>query len=291
MSLVLLPGEQLQVVMDAAHTTAESIARASGAVQLGNLISAAELTQGTTPVALLAGALPAASYPGTAISGLSFINLDSVQHTVTFQTLLPASGSTAVPVFKAQIPAGFSVYYESNGSWRVLNAQGDVMTTSGVTSVGLSMPSEFSVSDSPVTSSGTLTVAKANQSANQVWAGPTSGVAAAPGFRSLVLADLPAGINTAPPINAQTGTSYTVLAADIPASSHYAGIITMSNAAANTLTVPTGLQAGAQLVVVNLGVGITTVDVALVGGGTTVSLTTDQSVFLIQVAANLWQSV
>lgn len=60
-----------------------------------------------------------------------------------------------------------------------------------VTSVGLSLPSEFSVSGSPVTTSGTLTGAWATQSANTVFAGPTSGGALAPTFRSLVTDDLP----------------------------------------------------------------------------------------------------
>jgi Protein of unknown function (DUF2793) len=61
-----------------------------------------------------------------------------------------------------------------------------------VTSVALTVPAELSVSGSPITSSGTLAVTKANQSANQVFAGPTSGSAAAPAFRALVAADLPA---------------------------------------------------------------------------------------------------
>jgi len=60
-----------------------------------------------------------------------------------------------------------------------------------VTSVALSVPAEFSVAGSPVTTSGTLAVSKATQSANRVWAGPTSGAAAEPGFRALVAADLP----------------------------------------------------------------------------------------------------
>lgn len=60
-----------------------------------------------------------------------------------------------------------------------------------VTSVALSVPGEFSVSGSPVTTSGTLAVSKATQSANTVWAGPTSGSAAAPTFRAVVAADLP----------------------------------------------------------------------------------------------------
>lgn len=59
-----------------------------------------------------------------------------------------------------------------------------------VTSVGLSMPSEFNVSGSPVTSSGTLTATKANQAANQAYASP-DGASGQPSFRSLVMDDLP----------------------------------------------------------------------------------------------------
>lgn len=60
-----------------------------------------------------------------------------------------------------------------------------------VTSVALSVPAEFSVSGSPVTSSGTLAITKANENANTVFAGPTTGVAAAPTFRTVVPGDLP----------------------------------------------------------------------------------------------------
>jgi len=67
-----------------------------------------------------------------------------------------------------------------------------------VTSVALSAPAEFTVSGSPVTNSGTLTLTKANQTANLVYAGPSSGVAAAPTFRSLAAADIPAATAVAP---------------------------------------------------------------------------------------------
>jgi len=62
-----------------------------------------------------------------------------------------------------------------------------------VTSVGLSLPSQFTVTGSPVTTSGTLSGAWQNQAANTVLAGPSSGGAAAPTFRSLVAADITAG--------------------------------------------------------------------------------------------------
>lgn len=60
-----------------------------------------------------------------------------------------------------------------------------------VTSVALSLPNIFSVSGSPITTSGTLTGSLATQTANYVFAGPTTGAAAAPTFRSLVAADVP----------------------------------------------------------------------------------------------------
>lgn len=60
-----------------------------------------------------------------------------------------------------------------------------------VTSVGLSAPSIFTVSGSPVISAGTLTFSLNTQSANTVFAGPSSGPAAAPTFRPLVAGDIP----------------------------------------------------------------------------------------------------
>ena len=62
-----------------------------------------------------------------------------------------------------------------------------------VTSVGLTLPSQFAVTGSPVTTSGTLTGSWNPQTANTVLAGPSSGGAAAPTFRSLVNADISAG--------------------------------------------------------------------------------------------------
>ena len=59
-----------------------------------------------------------------------------------------------------------------------------------VTSVGLALPDIISVSNSPVTTSGTLTGTLAGQLANRVFAAP-DGAAGTPGFRALVAADIP----------------------------------------------------------------------------------------------------
>ena len=68
-----------------------------------------------------------------------------------------------------------------------------------VTSVALADGSTspiYTISGSPVTTSGTLTFTLGTKAANLVFAGPTTGAAAQPAFRSLVAADLPAGTGT-----------------------------------------------------------------------------------------------
>lgn len=60
-----------------------------------------------------------------------------------------------------------------------------------VSSVGLALPTEFSVTGSPVTNSGTLTGAWVSQNQNRVFAAP-SGSAGTPSFRLLVTSDIPA---------------------------------------------------------------------------------------------------
>lgn len=88
---------------------------------------------------------------------------------------------------------------------------------SGVTSVGLSLPSIFTISGSPVTATGTLTGALSIQTANLIFSGPATGAAAAPTFRALVLADMPSGfittlgvIGSTPNANAATLTGNTL---------------------------------------------------------------------------------
>ena len=62
-----------------------------------------------------------------------------------------------------------------------------------VTSVGVSVPTSIlSVANTPVTTSGTIALSLATQTANYVWSGPTTGAAATPTFRALVAADIPA---------------------------------------------------------------------------------------------------
>ena len=56
--------------------------------------------------------------------------------------------------------------------------------------MALSLPAIFTVTGSPVTSSGTLTASLASQTASTVFAAP-SGAAGTPSFRALVAGDIP----------------------------------------------------------------------------------------------------
>ena len=85
-----------------------------------------------------------------------------------------------------------------------------------VTSVALSLPTSiFDVSGSPVTSSGTLSATLDTQTANYVWAGPTSGGAATPAFRALVAGDIPDLSSTYLPTTGGTISSNLTITGDL----------------------------------------------------------------------------
>lgn len=88
----------------------------------------------------------------------------------------------------AGVTDGHVLTWDTTNGW-----QAEAPAGGTVTSVALTMPTDiFDVAGSPVTTSGTLAVTLDNQTANTVFAGPTSGGAAAPAFRALVAGDIPA---------------------------------------------------------------------------------------------------
>jgi hypothetical protein len=108
----------------------------------------------------------------------------------TALTVLALAGSGAfVGLTGAQTVSGNKTF---SGNVTFTGTVSGVGGSGTVTSVGLSLPSIFTVSGSPVTSTGTLTGALATQTPNSVFAGPATGsTAIAPTFRALVSADIP----------------------------------------------------------------------------------------------------
>lgn len=177
------------------------------------------------------------------------------------------SGTVAL----SQLPSGGAqgdILYQGASGWALLTpgTSGQFLETQGasanpiwgspsgsgtVTSVGLSLPSIFSVSGSPVTGAGTLTGTLATESANTVLAGPSSGSAATPTFRTLTAADLPAF-----PATYKT-TSYTIATGDL------SSYVVYNSASAGTFTLPqagtTGFGAGVTVCMGNEGTGALTI--------------------------------
>lgn len=104
---------------------------------------------------------------------------------------IAASNVTSGVLSTARLGSGSptsSTFLRGDGTWAATGAGAGT-----VTSVALALPTNvFDVSGSPVTTTGTLTATLDTQTANFIFAGPTTGSAAAPTFRGLVLADIPA---------------------------------------------------------------------------------------------------
>lgn len=127
-----------------------------------------------------------ASGPGSVAATVNSVGGSSAAN-INTATVLVTGNKTANTVL-----AGPTTGAAAAATFRALVAADLPAGTGTVTSVALTAPSSIlSVSGSPVTTSGTLALSLATQTANTVWAGPTSGGAATPTFRALVASDIP----------------------------------------------------------------------------------------------------
>jgi len=112
---------------------------------------------------------------------------NSFEYQDYFYKLQQASNSSGGGGTVNSVTAGSGILITGTASDPIISS-----TVNGtVLSVGLSAPGIFSVSGSPVTSSGTLSFSLNAQPVNTIFAGPASGGSAVPTFRSLTTDDFP----------------------------------------------------------------------------------------------------
>jgi hypothetical protein len=113
--------------------------------------------------------------------------------TATASLNLPHGTAPTSPVNGDVWTTSSGMFAHLNGTTTQLNLTAGTGT---VTSVGLLLPNIFSITNSPVTTTGTLTGSFVTQTANTIFAGPASGGAATPTFRALTAADFPLGLTS-----------------------------------------------------------------------------------------------
>lgn len=137
---------------------------------------------------------------GTVTSVVANNSVSGLTMTISSPTTTPTVNLSGTPnIAASNVTSGiFSTARLGSGSPSISNfLRGDgtwAATGAGagtVTSVAATVPTEFLLAGSPITTSGTLAITKNTQTANTVWAGPTTGGATVPTFRGLVLADIP----------------------------------------------------------------------------------------------------
>lgn len=134
---------------------------------------------------------------GTGGAGGSATTVEAIGGVGAFATLTSSQTISGAKTFTGTVSLGSSATATtpdaSDNSTKVATTafvKGLGLGSGSVTSVGLSLPNIFTVSNSPVTTAGTLTATLASQTANQVFVAP-NGSNGSPTFRSLVAADIP----------------------------------------------------------------------------------------------------
>jgi hypothetical protein len=155
--------------------------------------------------------------------------------------LLPAIGMTVTCIN----PSGGTGAASWNWTTFPINGYGETGTVTSVALADGSTSPIYTISGSPVTAAGTLTFTLATQSANLVFAGPSSGSAAQPAFRALVNADV-SGLTVAQ-ITASSNSSLTTLSG-----------LTTASSLASVGTITSGTWNGTSIAIAHGGTGQTT---------------------------------
>ena len=254
-SFTAIPAGQLTGTASAfngAAITALSAANLLGTVPLASL-SGITTSQLSASAAILRSQLSIAAgiVLTTDVTGvLPLANGGTGLSTAANNTTPVSSGSTWVATTIPDCHAGTTALGFTQ-STNLFNCQALSVGSGTVTSVAMTVPTGFAIGGTPVTTTGTLALTLSTETANLVWAGPSTGAATAPTFRALVNADLPA--------TAVTPGTYPLVTVN------QQGVIT-----AGTSTLALGTYATGTLARANGGTGVTASgnNTVLVGTGT-----------------------
>lgn len=163
------------------------------------------VTSGTTAITLISPPKPAEQ---RLIEGFFVYNSDTVAQTITIQI---NNGTDLRVLIDVTLNVADTLFYTEEEGFKVIDTTGGIKTT--VAGAFMGTVTNFSAGNlSPLftttvanpTTTPSLTFTLSNQSANLVFAGPTTGAASPPTFRSLVTADLPAGTGTVTTVSVVT---------------------------------------------------------------------------------------
>ncbi len=169
--------------------------------------------------------------------------------------------------------------------------QGNVLSSVGLTDD--SSTAIYTVGNSPLTSNGALTITLKNQSANTVLAGPSTGSATQPEFRSLAIADLPTGIpNANLADSAVTVTAGTGLSGGGAVS--LGSSVTLSNAGVTSAVAGTNITVSGATGAVTIGCSLSaanpsgTIGLSAANGSATTFMRSDGAPALSQAITPTW---
>lgn len=127
--------------------------------------------------------------PGAGLSLTAISNIQTLGSNPVW-TLNHSDTSTVANLTTTGLEVVDSLIFDTYG--HVTGATKRTLSLAGsVSSVGLQLPSIITVTNSPITSSGTIVGTLTNQAANRIFAGPSSGGNAQPTFRQLGVDDIP----------------------------------------------------------------------------------------------------
>ena len=178
----------------------------TGTFATPGMVSGSAITSGTiggSTAIVTSGAVSSSSLSSKSIYVWDSDNTNSVQIVAPATASLTGDYVLTLPTTDGASGEVLQTDGSGNLSWVSASA-------GSVTNVGLSLPSIFSVTGGPVTSSGTFSATLASQAANTVFAAP-DGSSGAPTFRALAAGDIPS-------LDASKITTGTISSAQLPAS-------------------------------------------------------------------------